>query len=197
MYLDLPGVRVHVSFLFAAFAALALHGARTLPAAVLFFSALLHECAHLVFLLSFGCRGLTLTLLPGGARISGAGLQALPYQKALLCVLAGPGVNLLLAAALFLCAARFPAPVFRLGAKVNLQLGAFNLLPLSFLDGGRALQSLAALKAKSPVPDGAFKFLDLCVVAALSVLTAALAAMGRDALFLLVFTAYCILCAAL
>ncbi len=192
MYLKLPGVRVRVTFLFAAFMALALHSGRALPFGTVFFSALLHECAHLAFLLSYGCRGLTLTLLPGGAGLGGAALSRLSYRHTLVCALAGPAVNLLLAAALFLCARAFPKPALAYAARVNLALGCGNLLPLSFLDGGRALAAFFALKIKSPVPFAGTDKIDLAVSVLLCALTAALYIAGQKPLFLLLFTAYCL-----
>lgn len=192
MYLKLPGVRVHVSFLFTAFLALILRTGGGRDVAVVFASALAHETAHLVCLLACGCRDLTLTLLPGGARIGGAGFGALPYKRAILCVLAGPAVNLALAGALFLCRGVWDAALPQRAAEVNLALGLGNLLPLSFLDGGRAL--LAALDAKrnAPVSAEAVGAADIVVLILLSCGTAVLTVLGADTSFLMLFTAYCV-----
>ena len=187
LYLKLPGVRVHVTFLFAAALALAVNAGRARAVGTVFVSALLHECAHLAFLLSYGARGLTLTLHPGGARIGGAALSALPYPKLLACVLAGPAVNLLLAGALVLCG----RGAFLYAARVNLMLGAGNLLPLSFLDGGRALDCVLALAQKSPVPGAARGVVDMICVCAMLFACVIGTAKGADTLFLWLFTAYC------
>ena len=158
---------------------------------VLFVSALLHECAHLALLISYGETDLTLTLRPGGASIENAALSAMPYKKLLVCALAGPAVNLLLAAALFCCERRCPGPFFGQAARVNLLLGGLNLLPLSFLDGGRALDCVLALKRKSPVPDWARRLADFIIVLLLAAACLRLRRTGRDALYLALFTAYC------
>ena len=191
MYLKLPGVTVRVTFLFAAALALAAHAGRADALGILFVSALLHEGAHLALLLSYGEKDLTLLLLPGGARIENAVPEALSYQKTLACALAGPAVNLLLAGALFLCAGRKGGALFPQAARVNLLLGACNLLPLSFLDGGRALDSLLCLKRKSPVPGRVRKLTDLLLVCGLGAGAAGLWLTGRDAAFLALFAAYC------
>ncbi len=191
MYLKLPRVKIHVTFLFAAVLALAVNAGRAQAVGAVFVSALLHECAHLALLLSYGAKGLTLTLLPGGARIENAALQTLSYPRQLACALAGPAVNLTLAGALSVCAAHFGAEPFFQAARVNWLLGGFNLLPLSFLDGGRALDCALCLKRKSPVPGGVRRGIDIFVVALLAAATVYLLFTGRDALFLLLFTAYC------
>ena len=191
MYFKLPGVRIKVTFLFAAALALALDAGRAAAVGTVFFSALLHECAHLALLLSYGEKDLTLLLLPGGARIENASLQLLPYKKLLVCALAGPAVNLLLAGALFLCAGRSGDAFFARAARVNLLLGGCNLLPVSFLDGGRALHAFLALKSKNPVPEGVRKVTDLAAVAALAAAAVFLWLTGRDALFFALFAGYC------
>ena len=191
MYLKLPRVKIHVTFLFAAMLALAVNTGRAEAVGAVFVSALLHECAHLALLLSYGAKGLTLTLLPGGARIENAALQTLSYPRQLACALAGPAVNLMLAGLLSICAARFGEELFSQAARVNWLLGGFNLLPLSFLDGGRALDCILCLKRKSPVPGGVRRGIDIFVVALLAAAAVYFLFTGRDALFLLLFTAYC------
>ena len=191
MYLKLPGVKIHVTFLFAAALALAINAGRAEAVGTVFASALLHECAHLALLLSYGEKNLTLTLRPGGASIENASLSALPYQKLLVCALAGPAVNLTLAGLFFVCGQRFHGEFFGQAARVNLLLGGFNLLPLSFLDGGRALDCILCLKRKSPVPGGVRRGIDVLVVSLLAAASVYLLFTGRDALFLLLFTAYC------
>ena len=192
MYLKLPGVRVHVSFLFTAFLALILRTAGGREIAVVFVSALAHEAAHLVCLLACGCRDLTLTLQPGGARIGGACFGALPYKKTTLCVLAGPAVNLAVAGVLFLCCRFHPAALLRRAAEVNLALGLGNLLPLSFLDGGRALRAALDAKRNAPVPAAAVGAMDMAVLVFLCAATAVFTVLGADTSFLMLFTGYCI-----
>jgi len=104
-------------------------------------SVLLHELGHAGAAAAVGgnVRGILLHPLGGLAVI-----ESCPHPTAnLLVTLAGPVVNLALCGVL-----SFPgAPAFlREAASVNLALGLFNLLPVSSLDGGRALQTVLALK---------------------------------------------------
>ena len=72
--------------------------------------------------------------------VTGAELQinrTLSYGREFVCALAGPLVNVITAVA----AARMGNEVF---AGINLALAFFNLLPVSVLDGGRALSCLVS-----------------------------------------------------
>ncbi|MBR3570039.1 MAG: hypothetical protein IKN96_04455 [Oscillibacter sp.] len=104
-------------------------------------AALVHECGHWLALRRFGARVRRVRLGVCGAVIE-SDCARLSYGREVLCVLAGPGANLLAAA---LCrAAGNPYPAF---AGANLILCAFNLLPVRPLDGGRALELLLAWAA--------------------------------------------------
>lgn len=105
-----------------------------LPAALCAASA--HELGHLAAVYAAGGKVSRLRLSAAGAELRLEG--TLSYVRELLCALAGPLVNLMLA----LGAARIGAEVF---AGLNLVLGLFNLLPLSALDGGKVLGCIAAL----------------------------------------------------
>lgn len=100
-------------------------------------SALCHELGHLGALRLVGARVERFRLTAFGAEIL-ADTQYLPYGRELLCTLAGPAVNLVLA----LVFARITGDYVLAGA--NLLLGVFNLLPMPTLDGGRALHLLVS-----------------------------------------------------
>lgn len=193
MYLRLGKVRLHVSFLFSAFIAFIIGREESSGLSVMFVSALLHELGHLIFLLSYGCENLTLGLYPGGARITGQGIDTLPYQKALVSVLAGPFVNLLLFGVLTGAATLTDISDLDFAAGINLKLALFNLLPLSFLDGGRALHYIFMLTKNDVLFLERKRAVDIVVLLLLAVLTAVIFLTGRDALFLAVFTVYCFL----
>ena len=103
-------------------------------------SALCHELGHLGALRLASAEVERFRLTAFGAEIQ-ADTRYLPYGREILCTLAGPAVNLLLALVL----ARVSGDYALAGA--NLLLGVFNLLPIPSLDGGRALYLLASWAA--------------------------------------------------
>lgn len=98
-------------------------------------AALLHEMGHLLALRVFGVDVEGIYFTAFGMEIR-ADTRFLPYGKDILCTLAGPLVNLLAAVVL----ARLAGDYLLAGA--NLLEGVFNLLPLTGLDGARALHLL-------------------------------------------------------
>lgn len=129
--------KLEVAWGFPALAAVALLAGtgKSLPVAVL--SALGHEAGHLLALRLAGVRVERMRLTAFGAEIL-ADTRFMSYPREILCTLAGPAVNLLLAVIL----ARLMGAY--LAAGVNLTLGVFNLLPVPALDGGRILHLLVS-----------------------------------------------------
>lgn len=124
--------------------------------AALFGSVLLHELGHSLVSRRYGIRTIEIVMFPIGGL---ARLERSPKAREELWIaLAGPVVNLVIAAALFgyLVARGTPVPadsllqntdanlVHRIAAG-NLILALFNLLPAYPMDGGRVLRSLLAL----------------------------------------------------
>lgn len=97
-------------------------------------AAAIHEMGHCLVLRCLGGTWGRLRLGVLGAVLEVDG-KRLSYGGELLCVLAGPGANLL--CALLLAVLKQERWTAVMGA--NLVLCAFNLLPLRPLDGGRAL----------------------------------------------------------
>lgn len=111
----------------------------------------LHELGHLLVIQALGGSVLLFRLTAVGAELRLE--RPMTYPGELLSALAGPAVNLALAA--ILC--RLPAGAFFAG--LNLVLGCFNLLPVGQLDGGRALRCLLAMALGPGAADRAGGFL--------------------------------------
>lgn len=158
-------VRLHVTFLlFLAWIGFSYYQVGGAPAAtegVLFILAifgcvLLHEFGHALAARGFGIRTPDITLLPIGGV---ARLQRMPDQpwQELVVAVAGPLVNVVIAAALFAVLGqgmawdhleRLHQPGAAMLAKlasVNVMLVLFNLIPAFPMDGGRVLRSLLAM----------------------------------------------------
>lgn len=124
-------VQLHWSFL------LLVGGAAALPNAPLVLlglgAAACHELGHLGAMVLAGLPPARLRLGLFGGRLQSSAFAG--RRAELLCLGAGPGVNLLLAAVFASAGGYGP----RLFSAMNLVLGGFNLLPVQGLDGGRML----------------------------------------------------------
>jgi stage IV sporulation protein FB len=111
------------------------------PLAALLSAAALHELGHLAALRCCGVWPTAFCLSPFGAELEFPAGR-LSYGQELLAALAGPGANFLCAVGLSWAARRGLPAFFFSAAGAHAVLGAFNLLPLCPLDGGRALRLL-------------------------------------------------------
>lgn len=123
---------------------------------LIFGCVVLHEFGHALMAERYGIRTVDITLLPIGGI---ARLERLPdnLREELKIALAGPAVNVAIAAALLLVSNVLlvvapPATVVAVSVRllsdlmwINIGLAAFNMLPAFLLDGGRALRSFLAL----------------------------------------------------
>ena len=158
---------VHVTFLIlVGWVALSHYLARQSPADAftgvafifaLFAIVVLHELGHALTARRFGIPTRDITLLPIGGV---ARLDRMPQdpKQELLVALAGPAVNVVLAAILFVVlelgeGLAAYGQVVRVGGSfldqlfwVNVSLAVFNLLPAFPMDGGRVLRGLLALR---------------------------------------------------
>lgn len=107
-----------------------------------------HESAHLLLALRLRARVDEIELMPFGAAIRLYELWETSPGALIAIALAGPGMNLAAASLLALGLYAFPAEAFALIPliRMNLAIGAVNLLPALPLDGGRALCALMALR---------------------------------------------------
>lgn len=98
---------------------------------------LVHELGHMAAALVYGGRADRLSLTAVGAELSFAYPLPLSYGRENLVALAGPAANLMLGSAVFALGGYLPA-------VLNFGVGAFNLLPVQPMDGGRVFYNLLA-----------------------------------------------------
>ncbi len=191
MYIKAGCVRIHIGFPFAVFCAFAANSNFGESLMLVFVSALLHEAGHAAVLLGFGDKSLTLFLSPGGARIESRLSGEMPYKNDIAAAAAGPLVNVVLAALTALLYVLTDDRRFCRAAEINASLGAVNLLPMPFLDGGRILNDVISMHTT----DGsAYRICSVCGDILFFVLSAAcvfLTAAGKNTLFFIVFLVYC------
>ena len=120
---------------------------------ILFACVVLHEFGHIVMARRFGIRTPDVTLLPIGGLANMERMPEKPGQE-ILVALAGPAVNLVIAALLFLLLgatvdmedlARLQntgGGIIAQVATANLVLFLFNLVPAFPMDGGRVLRAV-------------------------------------------------------
>lgn len=128
-----------------------------IPMAIL--SCALHEAGHWLVIQAVGGEVTGLRLGMAGAEMVLG--RPLSYGREILCALAGPGVSLALA----WLGSLWPGGA--LFAGINLVLAAFNLLPVSGLDGGRALHCALCALAGPEAAERAAGLLDGFLVGAL------------------------------
>jgi Zn-dependent protease len=103
---------------------------------------LFHELGHWVGMRLFGFQDVKMFFIPFmGAAVSGRNVSAVAWKEALV-LLMGPMPGLLLGCVVLLFASVDPSPLLSSAGLMLVGLNAFNLLPLTPLDGGKLFQLL-------------------------------------------------------
>lgn len=125
--------------------------------AALFGCVVLHEYGHALTARRFGIRTTHITLLPIGGLAAMEKMPDKPSQE-LLVAIAGPAVNIVIAALIYLWLQVSPhniteaqltsgdMPLTVQLLVVNIFLAAFNLIPAFPMDGGRVLRAIFAMR---------------------------------------------------
>lgn len=157
-------VRVHVTFLLLlgwfGFSFLSTEGLEAAMSATVFILALftcvvLHEFGHATAARYYGIRTPDITLLPIGGVARLERIPRNPFQE-LVIAIAGPLVNVFIAAALVLILGKLPGNLWATDIgnpamipmnllKINLMLVLFNLVPAFPMDGGRMFRAVLAM----------------------------------------------------
>lgn len=133
MHFNFRGVRLRISYYFVCSVVIftALDKTRLYIPTIFFM--MVHEAAHIIALLIFGCKIVEVQLIIGAIGVKYADVTLSKLQK-IMSILMGPLSNLILSV-IFLyygCDIYF---------GINLVLGLYNLLPLIGLDGGSLIQT--------------------------------------------------------
>lgn len=136
------GCKVHVSVVMMGVITLAfIVDTSGVSAWALAFSAM-HECGHIFAMAFLDKHPSNVSLgLYGLKIVTNEGIRRRYWQDTVIA-LAGPFVNIALAVMMMVCDFIFHIEELRIPSAVNFAIGAFNLLPIDPLDGGRALYAL-------------------------------------------------------
>lgn len=158
-YHEMPRVKVSPGFLLILGVLFWLdEGVGLLPWGLL--ACVLHELGHMVAAALFGgyVREISFTIIGAEMRLDYH--EPLTYGQDSLVALAGPAVNLLFGAIAL-------AMGWQLAAALTLAVGAFNLLPVLPLDGGRVIYGLLAGRLDPDWAERLMTALSGCLVGAL------------------------------
>lgn len=156
---DIKKIRISFSFGFFFVVAFASFGNDILILYSLLFC-LLHELAHLFVMRKLKIKVSSIHFYGAGIKISSDGVDLMPKSKQILIYSAGCALNFAFALVYLLIGSE---ELF----AINISLAAINILPISYLDGGKILSTLfpereSVLKLISHV------FSSLCIIAVMA-----------------------------
>ena len=181
---------IYITLWFAVFFAFAANLAGGKNILLTFLFSLLHEAVHIVCLHFSGLERADIILLPAGVKICCQGFSLLGYKKIFVCSLSAPVFNIMAGVVFFLCNIKENSDIFLCG-EINLILGIVNLLPMKFLDGGRAADAILKNKYGEKECDCIMSILSAASLILLFSLFFMGCIAGTRSFSLLVFCIYC------
>ena len=192
MSIELKNIKITIGFAAAVFFAFVFNSGYTDGYVISVVSAAFHEIIHLLFLFICGVRRISVDILPGGIRIKSGEVRQLNYKKTILCTLCAPVFNLITAGICYIVNRKTNNELLTEAAVINLVLGTVNLLPLSFLDGGRAFQCMVSEKRDGEETEIITKKAEIVCLVLLGPPVLYLSFFEKMNIILIVFYAYCI-----
>lgn len=191
MSVKFGNLTVHISFSFAVFLAVVANIAGGESLFLSFLFSFLHEAIHLIFLYFSGIKAAEIRFFPAGIRICCDGMNLLSYRKTVFIALSAPVFNIMSGAAFFFLYKFGGNNTLYLCCVINFLLGTVNLVPLSFLDGGRAIEAILSVRAENEKVKRIMNFLSIWSLAFLFFLFFVGFIAGKTQFFLLFFCIYC------
>ena len=176
MRFKLFGTEFYISFLFSAVITAMLAFDRTGYALPLIFAVVMHEGGHLLVMWILDCPPKRVRLVPAAVEITTA--FGCSRKKEIAVALAGPAVNLVLFFTLWFNFLAYKNDPVLVCALINLLIFAFNMLPVTGLDGGTVLFTL--ISRKNPEKAGlVMRIINLSLAAVFIVTAVCLCFKGR------------------
>ncbi len=188
MKIKLLGTEIYISFLFTAIIAFIIATDRTGLCLPTFFAVLLHETGHLIAMWICDCQPKSIRLVP--ASISITRDFSSKTNGEIIIALAGPAVNILLFASLFVNYKMTGFPFSADNALINLAVGVFNLLPVKGLDGGTVMFLILNRFLNCQKAEGIIKIITVLFALSFAVLGVTVLINGRDNISILIFAIY-------
>lgn len=170
MTVDIKGTQIRLSFSFVFVLTLMLLFCRQDVVLMCLWASLLHELGHIIFMLIFHERILSVDFGAFGLRIEKADNGRVSYKKECIIALGGIIINFTLAF-LSIMYYYFSSKLILLNFSViNIMIALFNCVPIEALDMGRALYCLFMLRLEPTRAQRALNIISLCFVNFLALL---------------------------
>jgi len=140
MKFKISGIKIEVSFLFAAIIALLFITDKTGLFAPSFLACASHEAGHLFAMKAVKVQIKSISLKPAAGEITRKSRQN--TKSIIIIQISGPLANIALFALFLILFKAFNYDILLIFALINLAYGAFNLLPVKGLDGGNLIYTL-------------------------------------------------------